>query len=159
MSNVRQLYDEGICTNGCSVGDPHVNPTINDVQLPTFQGVGHWVSAHICINIPDGKEKKHTETMLDQLMDTMEAYFPNMRVSLVSRTPCVFFAMVIILSSIPAYLLIGKVVMSVQNDIDAKTNWFGRSNLTYFKFYPHVSSYARWVELDYEKYISGFIRS
>lgn len=57
MSNVRQLYDEGICTNGCSVGDPHVNPTINDVQLPTFQGVGHWVSAHICINIPDGKER------------------------------------------------------------------------------------------------------
>lgn len=155
MSNVRQLYDEGICTNGCSVGDPHVNPTINDVQLPTFQGGRSLGKCTYLYQYPGWEGKKHTETMLDQLMDTMEAYFPQYESQFgIENAMCLFG------DGDNSKFNTGITTdwegrVSMQNDIDAKTNWFGRSNLTYFKFYPHVSSYARWVELDYEKYISG----
>lgn len=101
MSNVRQLYDEGICTNGCSVGDPHVNPTINDVQLPTFQGGRSLGKCTYLYQYPGWEGKKHTETMLDQLMDTMEAYFPQYESQFGIENAMCLLAMVIILSLIP----------------------------------------------------------
>lgn len=153
MADVRNLYDVGVCSGGCSLGAPQLNPTINNVQFPSYQGARAQAVCTELFPLNGWNGKMGTEKTLDILMEKMMENFDSYTSEYnIERALCYYDEGGFDTRVSTAW----EKQVFIQHDIEPRTKWWARNNLTMFRFFPHVSKYARWIKLDYEDYKKSY---